>query len=269
MKKIIFKLLSIIVIGLFVCANAHATPSITFGPLGQGVVDGTAPFGLAQTDLSGNHFPCPSATATSIEGADCGDNNRVVRTQDIATHLWSISVSGGPPSTPPGDPILNDVVIEQTVFPSANAVLNIEMPAACTVAAGAGTNPPSSITKNADGSTTLTCNLGSFTEGQARIFGVPVQPSGESWNGSTYTSTQRVYSVDANGDPTSTANTYVNNDPITISSAPAYDLIHSISSTQGMRTGYIGSNDVGQGIEPGFYAYMQVRVAATRRYGVE
>ena len=261
----------LLVLTLVPCTYVFATPSIIFGPLGQGIVDGTSPFGLAQTDSSGTPLPCASPTATLIDGADCGDNNRIIRTQDVATHLWSISVSGGPPTTPPGEPILTDVVIEQIFFPSSNAALNIPMPAACKADAGGGSNPASSVVQNANGSTTLTCNLGPFAEGQARIFGVGVQPSGESWNGSSYTTTQRVYSLDSNGSANATTNTYVNNEKVTISSAPAFDLIHSVSSTQGMYTGYVGSGDVGSGVgtEPGFYAYMNIRVAATRRYGVE
>ena len=247
----------------------HAIPNISFGPLGTGLVDGTAPFGTAQEDLSGNLLPCSSSGATDIAGADCGENNRVIRTQDVATHLWSISVSGGAATIPPGDPVLTDVVIEQIFTPSANAELSVPMPAACTTAAGAGTNPPSAVTLNSNGSTTLTCNLGPFAEGQARIFGVNVKPTGNSWNGSSYTSTQRVYSVDNSGAPNATVNTFSDTRPVTISSAPAYDLIHSISSTQAIRNYSVGNRDVGQGSEPGFYAYMHVRVAATRRFGVE
>ena len=254
---------------LLVSSTAFAMPNISFGPLGVGLVDGTAPFGTAQEDLSGNLIPCSSASATDIAGADCGENNRVVRTQDVATHLWSISVSGGAATIPPGDPVLTDVVIEQIFTPTANAELSVPMPAACTTAAGGGTNPPSSVVLNSNGTTTLTCNLGSFAEGQARIFGVSVKPTGNSWNGSSYTSTQRVYSVDTSGNPNATVNTFSDNRPVTISSAPAYDLIHSLSSTQAIRNYSVGNRDVGQGSEPGFYAYMGIRVAATRKFGVE
>ena len=267
MKNMLRALFSLAI--LLVCSSAVAIPNVSFGPLGVGLVDGTSPFGTAQEDLSGNLIPCSSSTATDLAGADCGENNRVVRTQDVATHLWSISVSGGAATIPPGDPVLTDVVIEQIFTPSANAELSVPMPAACTTGAGGGTNPTSSIVLNGDGTTTLTCNLGPFAEGQARIFGVNVQPTGNSWNGSSYTSTQRVFSVDAAGDPNATVNTFSDNRPVSISSAPAYDLIHSISSTQAIRNYSVGNRDVGQGSEPGFYAYMHLRVAATRRFGVE
>lgn len=241
-----------------------ATPQLTFGPLGQGVQDGTAPFG--NVDLT----PCASATDTAIAGVDCGDNNRVVRSQDIATHLWSVSANGGPPTVPNGDPILDDVVIEQTITPSENAVISFEeLPAICKASNGGGTNPPSAIVDNNDGSWTMTCNLGPFSEGQAKLFTVGVKPSGLSWNGSTYTTTQRVYSLDSDGNSNSTANTYVDNTPITISSAPAYDLIHSLSTTHPIRRSSVTTMDVGQGVEPGFLAYQNIRLAATRQVGVE
>ena len=267
MKNVLRALLSLCI--LLICGTAVAAPSITFGPLGAGLVDGTSPFGTAQEDSSGNLIPCSSDTATDIAGSDCGENNRVIRTQDVATHLWSISVSGGAATIPAGDPVLTDVVIEQIFKPTANAELSVPMPAACTTAAGGGTNPASSVVLNGDGTTTLTCNLGPFAEGQARIFGVNVQPTGNSWNGSSYTATQRVYSLDASGKSNAKVNKYKDNRPVTISSAPAYDLVHSISSTQAIRNYSVATRDVGQGPESGFIAYMHIRVAATRQFGVE
>ncbi|PWQ93576.1 SdrD B-like domain-containing protein [Leucothrix arctica] len=248
-----------------------ATPTITFGPLGSGLSDGTAPFGTAQTDASGDLIPCASETDASIAGSDCGDGNRVIRNQDIASHLWSISVNGGDATIAPGDPVLSDVVIEQTIHPSTNADVSFpSIPAACTVAAGAGTNPPSAIVVNADGSSTLTCNLGGFSEGQARIFTVPVKPSGSSWNGSTYTTTQRVYSVDATtGNSNANVTTHVDSTPITISSAPAYDIVHSISTTEAIRNNSVTNRDVGLGSEPGFIGYMHIRMTADRKTGIE
>lgn len=241
-----------------------ATPTLTFGPLGQGIQDGTAPFG--NVDLT----PCASDTNTDIAGVDCGDNNRVVRSQDVATHLWSVSANGGDPNIPNGDPILNDVVIEQTITPSTNAVISFEeLPAICKASNGGGTNPPSAIVDNGDGSWTMTCNLGVFSEGQAKLFTASVKPSGKSWNGSSYTTTQRVYSLDSGGTPNATANTYVDNTPVTISSAPAYDLIHSLSTTHKILRSGVVTLDVGQGIEPGFYAYQNIRLAASRSVGVE
>ena len=269
MRRSLKNLVSILSLSLL--ANiCYAIPTISFGPLGDGLNDGTEPFGSAALDASGNPIPCASATGTEISGADCGEKNRVVRTQDIASHLWSISVNGGDSSIPPGDPVLTDVVITQTLHPSTNAVVSFaSLPAACTAIAGAGTNPPSSIVKNPDGTSTLTCNLGPFAEGQAKIFAVPVKPSGESWNGTSYTTTQSVSSIDSSGNANATPTPYVDNTPVMISSMPAYDLIHSVSSTYKMIVSGITSSDIGQGPEKGFYGYMNIRLAADRRVGIE
>ncbi len=269
----IIKIPKLLVCSILLCISgvASATPTITFGPLGTGLSDGTAPFGTAQTDSSGNIIACGSETDAQTAGADCGESNRVVRNQDIASHLWSISVNGGDPTIAPGDPVLSDVIIEQIIHPSANAEVSFSsMPAACTVAAGGGSNPVSTIVVNADGSSTLTCNLGSFTEGQARIFTVPVKPSGNSWNGSSYTTTQRVYSVDSTtGNSNANVTTHVDSTPITISAAPAYDIVHSISSTEGIRNNNVATRDVGFGVEPGFIGYMHIRMTADRKTGIE
>ena len=263
------KLAIMLVLSLWVNV-CFALPTISFGPLGSGLNDGTSPFGESTLDASGNPVPCASASDTTLAGADCDENNRVVRTQDIASHLWSISVNGGAATIPPGDPVLTDVVITQTITPSTNASVSFEnLPAACTVAAGAGTNPPSSIVDNGDGSKTLTCNLGAFSEGQAKIFTVPVKPSGESWNGTSYTSTQSVSSIDQDGNPNALPTPYVDNTPVMISAMPAYDVIHSVSTTEKIRNHGITTMDVGQGPERGFVAYKHIRIAADRRNGVE
>lgn len=259
--------------GLLLCLAqvcGAATPNISFGPLDTGLNDGTAPFGQSQYDATGAPIPCTSETSTELVGADCGENNRVLRTQDIASHLWSISVNGGDASIPSGEAVLTDVVIEQTIHPSPTADISFaSLPAACREDAGGGTNPPSAIVVNSDGSSTLTCNLGAFSEGQGRIFTIGVKAAGTSENGSSYTSTQRVYSLDADGNENATKNEFVDNTPVMISAAPAYDLIHSVSTTQSIYNYTITSRDVGQGLERGFIAYMHYRLAAGRRTGVE
>lgn len=270
MHKRLTKLLVCIMLSGSAGLVMAAQPEITFGPLDGGVNDGTAPFGSSDYDAAGDPIPCASETDTSLFSADCGEKNRVVRTQDLVTHLWSVSVNGGDASIPAGEPVLTDVVIEQTIHPSPTAVVNFDsLPAACREDAGGGTNPPSEIVKNDDGTSTLTCNLGEFVEGQGRIFTVGVKPSGASENGSSYTSTQRVYSLDEDGNENSIVNTFVDDRPIMISAAPAYDLIHSVSTTELVRNYSVSKLDVGNGPELGFIAYMQVRMAAGRRTGVE
>jgi uncharacterized repeat protein (TIGR01451 family) len=264
------KSIGVLLLLLFSQLSFATTPNITFGPLDGGTNDGTEPFGLFDTDAAGEPLACGSATDTDMLGADCGERNRVVRTQDVVTHLWSISVNGGDASIPAGDPVLTDVVIEQIIHPSQTAVISFEgIPAACREDAGGGTNPPSSIVENADGSSTLTCNLGKFAEGQGRIFTIGVKPSGLSENGSSYHSTQRVYSLDADGNENATQNEFSDTRPIMISATPAYDLIHSISTSQEILNNNVTTMDVGQGPERGFIAYMHYRMAAGRQTGIE
>ncbi len=239
-------------------AFAFALPTVNVGPFGPGTVDGSAPFNVLGA--------CASASDTLIQGEDCGESNKVVRTQDVVAHIWSVTAD----NYTPGDPNLKNVVLEQTLTPSTNGVVDFEkLPIACTPVGGGGSTPASVIVKNADGSSIMTCNLGEFTEGQQKSITVNVKISGNSWNGSDYTSTQRVYSLGTDGNPNATEGTSPAVGPIKISAAPAFDLVHSITSTHGMYTNYIGSRDVGNGLEPGFYTYMLIRMAAARKTGIE
>ena len=97
------KSIGVLLLLLFSQLSFATTPNITFGPLDGGTNDGTEPFGLFDTDAAGEPLACGSATDTDMLGADCGERNRVVRTQDVVTHLWSISVNGGDASIPAGD----------------------------------------------------------------------------------------------------------------------------------------------------------------------
>ena len=243
-----------------------STPSLEFGPFGQGIVDGTSPFGTDVEDTSGNLVACSSAASSQVDGADCGDNNHVLRSQDVAAHLFSISANGGDPTIPLGDNVVEDVVLEVTATPSADAVIVFDaMPTSCTTLGGGGTNPPSSIVTDANGSITLICNMGGLSEGQAKLLSIPIKPSGVSANGSSYTTTQKIYSAPASdGSATSTVNTYIDSTPMLISAAPAWDLINAGWSKQG--TIY---RDVGQGLEPGIINGAWIQVAATRKTGIE
>ena len=156
---------------ILLSSSAYAsTPSLEFGPFGQGIVDGTSPFGTDVEDTSGNLVACSSAASSQVDGADCGDNNHVLRSQDVAAHLFSISANGGDPTIPLGDNVVEDVVLEVTATPSADAVIVFDsMPTSCTTLGGGGTNPPSSIVTDANGSITLICNMGGLSEGQAKL----------------------------------------------------------------------------------------------------
>lgn len=250
-------------------AVASAAPKVTLGRFGPGTIDGTAPFNVLGA--------CANASDQRIDGEDCGESNGVVRTQDSVSHIWSITADG----YELGAPNLKNVVLEQTIKPGANAVIQFDsLPVSCTPKAGGGTKPASTIKDNGDGSWTLICNLGEFAEGQQKSLTVNVKISGKSWNGSDYTSSQRVYSVADDGvTENATGMSAADVGPIKISAQPAYDLVHSISPTQGMYTNYIGVRAVkdlnGDGKidaadnEPGFYTYQLIRLAAARKTGIE
>lgn len=267
----LLRLCLLAIIGLLsISAISHALPTLEIGPFGGGFIDGTSPFGTAVEDASGNLVACGSATDTQTMGADCGVANYVVRSGDVATHLISISANNGDPSIPVDDDIVEDVVLEITLHPEPNAVISFEsIPSACTAALGGGTNPPSAIVNNADGSITMTCNIGGMSAGQAALLGLPVKASGLSEDGSSYTVTQRAYSSpNTDGSATSTVNTYEDNTPMTISvGPPEWDLLQSQSTTSVWRNDGTNFHDVGQGSELGFFASTWIRVASNRKSG--
>ena len=245
---------------LLLPALANAAPLLQLGPFGpnDGTVDGTAPFNVFN-GCAGD------ASNRQTAGEDCGEGNLVVRNQDVVAHSWSVVAKNYA-----GAANLKNVVLEQTIKPETGAVIAFErIPVVCTATGGGGTAPVSNIVNNVDGSSTLTCNLGEFTEGQQKSFSVFVKVSGKSPNNSSYTSEQHLYSKDDAGVENATGASSPVVGPIIISAAPAYDLIHSISSTQGLYNRDPGKRDVGHGLEMGYYTYMMIRVAATRKTGVE
>ncbi len=241
-----------------VSAQVQAIPTLGLGPFGPGTIDGSAPF-----NVTGD---CASSTAQDLTGEDCGESNQVVRTQDIVSHVWSVTAD----DFDPGQANLQNVVLEQIITPSANAKVSFDsIPVVCQSFGGGGDTPVSAVTDNGNGSWTLTCNLGEFTAGQQKSVTVGVRVSGNSHNGSDYTSTQRVYSLDDNGSPNATEASSPAVGPIKISARPAYDLISSLSPTMGFRSGSVGVRDVGNGPERGFYIYKNLRLAAAAKTGIE
>lgn len=184
-----------------------AMPTLGLGPFNVKLDDGTFPVfpgtldGSAPFDVLGN---CADTRDMATQGEDCGGGNGVVRSQDIVSHVWSVTAD----NYDPGAPTLKNVVLEQTITPSTHGVIDFErIPVACTPTGGGGSSPASKIVKNTDGSRVLTCNLGEFTEGQQKSITINVKVSGDSWNDSNYTSTQRVYSLDDSSNANATEGT--------------------------------------------------------------
>lgn len=192
-------------------------PELSLGFFGPGIIDGTGPFNT----LGG----CASATATGIPGDDCGTSNGQLRTGDTLTTVWSVTAD----NFEPGTTSWGDMVFEQTIVPTGGAVATFaSIPVSCIPppngTGGAGT-PTSAILANypTAGQTTLRCNLGQFVEGGQESLTTAIKLSAVSPNGSSFTTTQKVYAaatgtraVPAVGPPVG---------PIVASARPAYDLV--------------------------------------------
>lgn len=230
-----------------------ALPNLGLGPFGPGVQDGSEPFNT-----------CASPTDTAPPGDDCGEHNNQVRNQDTVVFNWSITAN----NYTPGQANPKNIILEQILKPSTNAVVDFSrIPARCTTAAGGGTTPPSSMTTEANGDLKLTCNLGEFNEGQQVSFSIVVKILGESWHGSTFTSSQRLYSNADDGTANAVPAMTADIGPITISARPTLDL------SSGPFVGYYlyGQKDMGSGLglEDGYWTWINTRFASARKSGTE
>jgi len=222
-------------LGLFMLAmpSLASAQSISIGPFGPGVTSGTPPF---------------NTTGVCTEPGD-----------DQA-HLYSLVVSG----IPAGDPDIHAVVFEQTIEPSSGAVVNFEdIPPVCLAppAGSGGTDPLSSIAQNADGSTTLLCNVGPMGNGDQKSFSLGLRPSTDSVNGSTFTVSVNAYALDASGNEVVGDTLYSDGETYEISAAPAWDLIGDRLDIFDVS---VTSRDMGtgRGEEPGYLMYGTIHLGA-------
>jgi hypothetical protein len=140
------RILWLCLILLLLPALANAAPVLSLEPFDFGIRDGSEPFGEITKDATDGSFKitaCDDAEDKQLAGADCGGDNGVVRTQDSVINVWSVTANGGDATIPEGAPIVSNVIFEQIITPSANAVVSFkEMPVVCLPIAGGGTNPP-------------------------------------------------------------------------------------------------------------------------------
>lgn len=222
---------------------------------GKSVKTGTGPFD------SGNG-----------DGQDSSDSNNRVRSGDLISYDWNLSFNS-PESL--GTKTTN-AVFEQKLELSAGAVANFDvMPAVCQgtgyptsqiVAYPSGkvvpvrTAPPAGTT-----SVVLTCNLGPVgSDIKSPLPSTSVWVSPQSSNGGQISTVTRAYGVDPNGAATIRTSSEIRQGPITVTSAPRYDL-----EKTALTGPVFGSYDVGQGTVPGQTIDYQVTIAADRKVGVE
>lgn len=235
---------------LFFSAHwVYANGELTLGEYGQGVFSGTAPFNTTGT--------CTAA------GDDCSDTDLRVRTADEMQFSWSIVSQ----NIPVGAPDMYAVILEQTIYPSTDADIQFsKIPVACLAppAGAGGTDPLSEIIENSDGSITLMCNLGSMSNGDQKSFSVDVKPLATSANNSSFTTTQKVYALDANGVQIVSDVPYINPNTYSISAAPAWDVSTKLRTLHqnGVSTQDVGT---GRGPEPGFFMYTAIGISAVKQ----
>ncbi len=236
-------------------AAVRPRPELGLGYFGPGIIDGTPDFNLDGA--------CADPSDTIADGEDCGPDNGVVRTQDITQFVWSVTAD----NYEPGAPNLSDVIFEQTIIPSGGAEMAFEsIPVVCVAppSGSGGTNPISSIVENPDGSVTLICNLGEFTEGGQESFSTSIKAKGTSPNGSSFTTTQRVYSNGAGGEPNAVPDDVPETDSFEISASPRFD----IDKFQ-FRHQDIIVRDIGNGPEEGYRTYFSFGIGSDRAVGIE
>jgi len=220
--------------------------NLGLGPFAQGVYSGTEPF-----NTSGKcHEP----------GDDCDNRDERIRTGDLIQFSWSVTAN----DFLLGEEDLAAVVLEQTIRSDSNATVRFDgVPTVCLgfPAGPGGNDPESTLTLNPDGSQTLLCNLGTMGGGELITFSIPVRPSANSQDGSTFRSSQFVYALDNAGRKVVADTTYVDERVYSVSAAPAFDLI---ADRKEMYQGKRVEVDLGEGAgpEPGFMVHISAHIAA-------
>lgn len=184
-----------------------------------GVADGTGPFSAPGAN------GCTTVTSVADPGYDCGPNNGQVRTNDIVSFPYSVSLNSASGATGSVDNVVMTHVIGEVN--GANARFTA-IPLRCTPAGGGGSSPASVITYNpVTGVSTLRCNLGTLTFGQLVFFNAGVLVSGTSAVGSSFTSVVTATSTGTGTLPVALPDTAPPVGPFAISSVPEFDAIKS------------------------------------------
>ncbi|WP_441785324.1 DUF7507 domain-containing protein [Leifsonia sp. 2MCAF36] len=155
--------------------------------------------------------------ATDGGGMDSGPANCLVRTADVTSQNFGVSLTG----LPTGASVSN-VVLDVTASSVNGARFAFSGPGTGGLPTGcltAGVTPPSSIQNNPDGSVVLHCNMGTFTSAVAPIT-ISLTPNGTSLNNSTFHVTA---SAHASGGDAISSNTVTNPD-VQVTGVPVWDV---------------------------------------------
>ncbi len=240
--------------GTSIDAAVRPRPELSLGLFGPGIIDGTGAF-----NTKGQ---CASATDIAPAGDDCGDANLQIRTADALTTVWSITADNFEPGTGPWGPVMFEQVIDLTGGAKADFQ---RIPVSCIPppSGTGGTTPASAITyipnSTAPTQVKLTCNLGTFTEGFQESLTTVIKVSSLSLNGSTLSTTQRVYLNDNRAIPQA-----ANVGPIVVSAEPAFEL-----EKKGFFNRDYSYQNVGQGSEPGYITYAVIQIKTSKPSGTE
>lgn len=190
-------------------------------------------------------------------GLDSGPGNCVVRTEDTVTQFYSVSLDGLPTNTS-----VDNVIAEFTISSSDGATFGLAgptpggLPEACLTAAE-GANPPSSQTRNPDGSITLACNLGTFVADVASMRLI-YRVGGDSAIPSHTRVTMHAYA--ASGDAVSSET--VQGPLVAITGNAQWDL-----SKQAYRRPVFRQQDIDGELVDGYYLEYQFRITDTSEDG--
>lgn len=206
-------------------------------------------------------------TAITDPGDDCHKYDDTVRTNDTVDFVPTVKLDNSPAGG------IDNIILEVQFFPKLGAELQIETPLSSGLPVGCETgnsfSPQSEVITHADGALTVICNIGTIENGQEfRV--ISLKPTGNSPNGSAFTTEIKAYAAGNNAVPS--------NEPqspeIQISSIPQFDLTKnsfngaagidggSARNTTGLYPGTSSTNYVTGQTENGLRIIHQVSIIA-------
>ena len=263
----------------------------------DGIITGAAPFDTADPacvpDPGVPTVPTILNDTTTPPGVDCTPYDDNVRSADNVAFNFAISGSADDDTVSS----ISDVVLRQTLTPTAGAIVNFaRIPIACVPPSGGsgGTPPPTSKVEYLalDGITwvdytgagysvpqdlpvaaagrplRLTCNKGTYSTGDASTLGTTVRVDGTSPEGSKFLSSAELFAVDNALNALAVPVGPLVAPEIEIKARPEWDFRKSGFYRQDWTTtDPDGAGPLGS--VPGFYTYYSVMIGSDRKTGNE